>query len=85
MSLTDYNQQLVIRGARSFQPITPSDVTILTNDIRGLYIGTGGSLVIEGDDGDVETLTNLADSTVYPFSGRRILAATTCAGIVGLK
>lgn len=64
--------------------VTPSDETII--DItRGLYIGTGGDLVVEfADSADVITLKNVANGTLMPGQFRRVLGATSASDIIAL-
>lgn len=64
--------------------ITPNDATILSVTPRGLYIGAGGTLVVEMKWGGTVSFPNLPDGALLPVRVTRVLAATTAASIVGL-
>ena len=66
-----------------WKAITPSDTTEYT-DVCNLFIGGGGSVVIEGYEGDVVTFTNILDGTFLPCGQvKRVLAATSATNILG--
>ena len=63
--------------------ITPSDVTKL-DDVRSLFIGASGDIVLEGADGNTSTFT-VQSGQILPCSPVRVLATgTTATNIVGL-
>lgn len=66
--------------------ITPSDDTDLSAQaIRGLWVGTGGNLsVIALNDSSAVTISNVADGTMLPIMVKKVMAATTATGIVGM-
>jgi hypothetical protein len=57
---------------------------VLTNGSRGIYITTGGTLVlILTDDSASQTYTGLLAGTVYPFCVAQIIqSGSTAAGII---
>lgn len=65
--------------------ITPNDSTELEG-VAALFIGTGGSLVVEPvSGGNTVTFTNVANATLLPVGAVRVLATgTTASGIIGL-
>lgn len=70
---------------RAAFPITPNDNTDITVRPRGLYIGTGGTLIAVGANGVACTFLNVPNGTFIDFGPVRILATgTTAAGIIGL-
>lgn len=64
----------------------------LTYQTRGLYIGTGGTLVVVDTTGNEVVLTNVPDGAILPIRVDKVLATqggspgvdTTASGIVGL-
>lgn len=70
--------------AHSAQAVTPSDSTVVL--FRGLYVGTGGDLVVDMVDGATDvTFTNVQDGSILPIAVSKIKAATTATSIVGLS
>jgi hypothetical protein len=71
-------------SARQLAVITPSDTTDLTN-VRALWVGGTGSLVIRAlDDSANTTLTITTPGVIIPIFVKRVMAATTATEIVGL-
>lgn len=68
--------------ARVAVAVSPSDSTILTN-VRGLYIGGSGDLVVTMDGGDV-TFSSVPIG-VLPICPTKVKAATTATSILALK
>lgn len=66
---------------RQREAVTPDDNKVYDPPIRFFWVGTPGDLVLEDLAGDVTTIPS-AYGTVWS-SARRVLAATTAAGIVG--
>lgn len=65
-------------------PVTPSDATDV--EFRALWVGTGGNVsVIFFNGSSTVTLTNVPDGTLLPIMVRKVMAATTASGIVGLS
>ena len=57
----------------------------LTYRTRGLYVGTGGTLVVVDPAGTQVSFTNVANGTILPIRVDKVLAAgTTASGIIGL-
>lgn len=72
--------------AQDAVPVTPHDTTMLTYGCRGLYIETGGDLVLlmAGSD-TARTIAGVADGTLLPFAVRRVNSTgTTATGIHAL-
>jgi hypothetical protein len=65
--------------------ITPHD-TNAVSETRGVFVGTGGSLVCRGVQSQTNvTFANVPDGTLLPIRVDRVLATgTTATGIVGL-
>lgn len=71
--------------AENFVLVTPSDSTDLTLRARGLYIGTGGTLVVQGNDSADVTFLNVPNGTILPIAVSRVKATgTTCSNIIAL-
>lgn len=67
-----------------WKAITPSDTDLVEPVPASIVCAADGDLVLEGDDGNVETFTAIAGN-VMPIQPRRILATgTTATGIVGI-
>jgi hypothetical protein len=64
--------------------VTPAD-SDLPALVRALYVGTGGTLVLLAkDDSTPVTLSNVPAGAFIPVRAKRVLAATTASGIVGI-
>lgn len=62
-------------------PVTPDDGADLPHVAIGLYVETGGALVIDTVAGTTRTL-NVADFSILPLGARRVRATgTTASGI----
>lgn len=68
-----------IRGGSDAIPGTP-----LPGHTRALWIGVGGTLVVETDTGDVLTLENVSDGVLIPIHAKEVDISTTCDSIVAL-
>lgn len=65
--------------------ITPHDTNALAHVTRELYVGTGGTIVMELKHGDNVTLANVPDGARLPYRAAKVLAtSTTASGMVGL-
>ena len=63
--------------------ITPSDTTTFDTGIM-VFVGTGGDVVVEPLEGGNTVTFAVGDGGVVPVTCRRVLAATTATGIVGV-
>lgn len=67
--------------ASDIAPVTPDDTALLPLATAGLYVETGGALVIETVTGETRTIT-VADFTLLPLRAAKVLAGgTTATGI----
>lgn len=65
-------------------PVTPDDSTDLPHVALGLYVETGGTIVLDAVEGATRTLT-VADFSILPLGVRRVRATgTTAEGIHAL-
>lgn len=74
-------------SARKAFAVTPSDtVNYATGPARGLYVGTGGTVVLlPVDNSAVVTLTGVPSGVVLPIWHARVNAtSTTATGLVAL-
>lgn len=70
--------------AGSATEITPAD-SDLTNEMRSLYIGSGGNLKVTTVNGHAVTFANVAAGTIIPVSVKRVWSTgTTASSIIGL-
>ena len=76
MHLTDPAQNAV--------PVTPSDDNALPHLSRGLYVGTGGDLVIEMANKQEVTFIGVFGGSLLPIQANKVKAATTATDIVSL-
>lgn len=81
-------------GIKSFEgpatrgfAITPSDTAELASVTRGIFTGTGGTLVcVLEDDTSTVTFTNIPAGIVLPLRIKRVYSTGTTAsmGLIGL-
>jgi len=80
-------------GIKSFEgpathaaAITPVDATDLAEITRGIFTGSGGSIVVLlGGDTATVTLTNVPAGIVLPLRIKRVyLTGTTATGLIAL-
>ena len=65
--------------------VTPSDTVALAEVPRALWIGTGGTLVMQGSGTAAQTYQNVPNGYLFPFRAQYVKATgTTCSGIVAL-
>ena len=65
--------------------ITPSDTALLPELVRAIYIGDGGTLVLELSAGTVLTFSGVPGGAILPVRAQRIKATGTTAGaLIGL-
>jgi len=60
---------------------TDSDLAIVP---RALYVGGTGSLVVTTYEGTVITITNFQAGQILPLVVKRVAAASTATGIIGI-
>jgi hypothetical protein len=74
------------RTAQHFESVTPSDSTALSGGVcSGLFIGTGGDIVILNSVGNPITFKNLASGSYLDCQTTRVNATgTTATDIVAL-
>lgn len=72
-----------IAGARGAFAITPSDATEFEKRVHGIWVGTGGDVVVVHLDGTQATYT-VPDGTLLPVRARKVMAATTADALVGM-
>jgi hypothetical protein len=51
---------------------------------RGIWVGTGGSLIVTWPDGSTATLLNVASGTLMPLAVTNIDAGSTASDLVRL-
>lgn len=84
MSATNPTQIDPVAPPSAFAAITPSDSTDLTNiTTKGVFVGTGGNLVVKGLDGVQATFAVLTGSYFWGHLSR-VMAATTASNLVAL-
>ena len=66
----------------TYVALTPSDTTPLPERMAWLYVGVGGSVVLQGADGVVTANPNVPAGTLWPCNAQRVMAATTAGGLV---
>ena len=69
----------------NFFAITPTDGSDLATPTRGIYVGVGGDVSIDGvEGGSAVILQNLAAGVWHPIRAKRVRSTGTVAtGIVG--
>jgi hypothetical protein len=69
-----------------YAAVTPSDGTDLPDGVcRGLYIGSGGNLVVISQSGSTVTFTGVVTGSVLPIRAKRVKStSTTASSIVAL-
>ena len=71
-------------AADSVVAITPSNSVKLESEAIGLWIGTGGNVVVTMPDGTTATLKNVPSGTRLNVSPMYVNAGTTASDIVAL-
>lgn len=65
--------------------ITPHDTNPLADTPKALYVGTGGSIVVQGLAGGNATFAKVPDGAILPVRAAYVRATgTTASDIVGL-
>jgi hypothetical protein len=70
--------------ASNASAVTPSDATVLAVT-RGLYIGTGGDVVVTMEGGGDVTFANAQDGSILPIKVTKVKSATSASDIVALR
>lgn len=69
--------------AENWFAITPDDSNDIDPKPRALWLGSSGTLTVQGKDGNSLSFT-IPGAGVYPFSAARVLTTTTITEIFGL-
>jgi hypothetical protein len=67
-------------------PITPDDVALLPQPVRGIHVGEGGHVVLDTYGGQTAVrFANVQTGTVLPVTALRVRATgTTANSLIGL-
>lgn len=79
-----YGQTTARDPASRFAAVTPSASVELDYVTRGLWIGTGGTVVAVNDQGNEVTFSNVPDGTLLPIRTSRIDDTSTATNIVAM-
>ncbi len=70
-------------------PITEDDDLVISPPTRGIYIGGAGNLVClldgDADDATPRTFTAIAIGVVHPLQVKKVMEASTCTLIIGVR
>lgn len=78
--MAGYHTADATRPAYKQIAVTPSDSVNLPGVTRGIYVGTGGTIVVIPADGDATvTYTNVANGQVLPIQITRVNSTSTTA------
>ena len=74
-----------VSPARAPFTIAPSDVSLLPEGVKGVYVGTGGDVAVQGVGSDSSVIyRNVPDSGYLAVAAQRVLATgTTATDLVG--
>ncbi len=73
-------------SAQLFLTVTPSDSTVLPANVRALYVGTGGTLVVTDQAGTDATFSNVPTGALLPIRATKVKATgTTASTIIALR
>ena len=64
--------------------ITPSDVTVLQDDLRALYVGGAGNVTVLTSGGQTVTFNGVPAGYILPISVKQVRASTTATNILAL-
>ena len=73
-----------ISAPAQFWPLTTSDSKQDIN-IRGLFVGTGGDIVVKSDAGEQVTFKNVPDGSYLPIITDTVYTATTASDLVRFR
>lgn len=63
--------------------VTPSNSVDIDGDVVALYVGTGGTVQVVAENGDVLPHVNVPDGGIIQFAAKRVnLTGTTASDIV---
>lgn len=72
--------------ATAGEMITPNDAQDLGYATRGLYVGTGGTVVARMVSGDVVTFENMQGGSLYAIRLAQVMSTgTTASGLIGMR
>lgn len=80
---SEHAGNLVSPAAGGFA-ITPHDSNAVPEITRAVYVGAGGTLVVELAWGATLTFTNVPSGAMLPIRVRRVMTASTATSLVGL-
>lgn len=80
---SSHNIDVAAPAAGAF-PITPGDGTIFDQPTRALYVGSGGTVVVEMLWGGTVSFEEVPAGSLLPARVRRVLGATTAGFLLGL-
>lgn len=64
--------------ARTALNVSKSDSTTHTN-VRGVYVGTGGTVVLVDQNDNTSTWVNVPNGTLIPIAAKKIMSTDTTA------
>jgi hypothetical protein len=81
----DSHADAPIAPARAPFPVVPSDTQSLPRMVKGIYVGTGGTVVLRGIEGDADvSYLNLPDASYIAVCASHVRATgTTAANLIG--
>lgn len=66
--------------------ITEDDDVVISPPTRGIYIGGAGNLVaVLAGDTEPQTFTAIAVGVVHPLQVKKVMEASTCSLIIGVR
>lgn len=75
-----------LNQARKAAALTKSDATVYNPPTKALHIGDASACslsVVLADDSAAVTISNVQPGLVYSLAVKKLMAATTCAAVVG--
>jgi hypothetical protein len=74
-----------ITSARRLLTVTPSDSTVLPEDVRCLYVGTGGDVAVVDAFGNDVTFSSVPSGMLLPVQVVKVKSTgTTASNIVAM-
>lgn len=64
---------------RNVEAITPSDSVDLTAPTHGIYVGVGGNVAVETENGSTATFTSVLAGSIIPVRAIKVLSTNTTA------
>ena len=71
-------------SAVGWKAIVPSDSTVMTQQPRAVWVGTGGDVIAVDIGGNQEAFRNVPSGTRLDIRPAKIMAATTASDLVGM-